>query len=88
METITLIDGTVINGSVMPSGSGDCLFVYLTGKTLMEGITIFGDASNVARLVVDFHGTVREYEGYTRITAINTEFGNCNLTLRRASNVA
>ena len=87
METLTLVDGTILDGHVLPSSDMDRIFVYLTGKTLAEGYAVFSDAVNIAVITEMNHGTEHVYEGYTEITAINNEYGNCNLTLKRVNNI-
>lgn len=88
METLTLVDGTELAGSILESGDERIIFVYLTGIGLAEGYTTFSNAENIATIIAMNHGTEHVYEGYTEITAINTEFGNCNITLRRPTNAA
>ena len=88
METLTLVDGTELDGHVLESGDERIIFVYLTGMSLAEGYTTFSNAENVSTITAMNHGTEHVYEGYTEITAINTEFGNCNITLRRPTNAA
>lgn len=83
METITLVDGTVLNGTVLPNGDGVIIFVYLTGMNLAEGFLIFSNTENIATLTVMNHGTEYIYEGYTEISAINTEYGNCNIIMKK-----
>lgn len=83
METLTLVDGTVLNGTVIQSGDDRMLFVYLDGLSLAEGYGYFSDKRNIQTLIVMNRGNEYIYEGYTEITAINTEYGNCNLTMRR-----
>ena len=88
METLTLVDGTELNGHILPGSDGQLIFVYLDGMSLVQGFAIFSDAENIATIVENNHGEEHIYEGYTEITAINTEYGNCNITLRRTANAA
>lgn len=88
METLTLVDGTELAGSILENGDGKTIFVYLTGLSLTEGYAIFSNPENVETIIAVNHGEEHVYEGYTKITAINTEFGNCNITLRRPANAA
>lgn len=85
MDTMLILnDGTVLNGSIMPNGDDRIIFVYLKGLSLAEGFAIFSDPGRVRKITEKIDPeTEREYNGFTVITAINTEFGNCNLTLRR-----
>lgn len=83
METLTLNDGTVLEGHILDNGDGMLIYVYLDNKTLAEGYTVFSDTENIRRIVAMNHGTEHVYEGYTQIVAINTQYGNCNLTMRK-----
>ena len=85
METITLNDGTVLNGHILNNGDGRLIFVYLDGKSLAEGFLLFSDQSKTIRITENNHGNEHVYENYTEITSINSEFGNCNLTLRKVT---
>lgn len=88
METLTFVDGTVVNGHILENGDGSRIFVYLDGMSLLDGVTLFSNAENVATIVAMNHGVETTYEGYTQIIAANIEFGNCNLTVRRPVNAA
>lgn len=82
--TLILNDGTVLNGHIMPNGDDRIIFVYLNGLSLAEGFAIFSDPGRIRKITEKIDAeTEREYNGFTVITAINMEFGNCNLTLRR-----
>lgn len=83
MKTITLNDGTVVNGNILDNGDGIKIFVYLFGMSLMEGYQLFSNTENVSRIVANEYDNETVYEGYTEIMAINTEFGNCNLVMRQ-----
>lgn len=83
MEMLTLVDGTQLEGSILPSGDGSHIFVYLYGLSLAQGFTVFSNPENVLTITEMSHGKVNVYTGYTEIVAINTEYGNCNLTMKR-----
>lgn len=82
METLTLNDGTVVNGHIL-DGYNDSIFVYLDGMSIVDGVTLFADESRSRRVVAHNHGAEHVYEGYTELTHANNEYGNCNLTMRR-----
>ena len=84
METITLNDGTVLDGRVLEDGEGRMIFVYADNMSLPEGFQLFNDPAKTSKIVAFNHGATHEYVGYTKITAINSEFGNCNLTMERS----
>ena len=85
-EYLTLNDGTVLDGHCMEDDRN--LFVYLDGKTIVEGVTLFSDPDRV-RVITEYnHGTVNTYFGYTEIYSVSHEFGNCNLVMRRGGNNA
>lgn len=88
METLTLIDGTMLDGHILDNGDGRIIFVYLTGMSLAEGYQAFSNAENIRTIVENNHGEEHTYKGYTEIIAINAEYGNCNITLRRPANAA
>ena len=84
METITLNDGTTVTGHCIETGQA--LFVYLDGMEIMEGIRLFSNPERTRRLVELNHGVTNTYEGYTKLSAVSSEFGNCNLVMRRGDN--
>lgn len=79
METITLNDGTVVNGHCIQDG--DTLFMYLDGKTIAEGIALID--GNTERIEEINHGNTHTYEGFTELYAVSHEYGNCNIILKR-----
>ena len=83
-ERITLNDGTVLEGTVLDNGDGRTIFVYLTGLALLEGVLLFSDTTKASRIVAYDRGIEHVYEGYTKLWAVNNEYGNCNLTMRKA----
>ena len=79
METITLNDGTVVAGHCIEDGN--TLYVYLDGKSVIEGIALISGKTNP--IEEENHGFHHTYEGYTEIYAASHEFGNCNVVLKR-----
>lgn len=84
METLTLTDGTVLNGHILENGDGMIIFVYCDGMSLIDGFQIFSNPQRISTIIAMNHGNEHVYEGYTELTSINTDFGNCNLTLKKA----
>jgi len=84
METITLNDGTIVNGHCIEMDGA--LFVYLDGMDMMEGILLFNDPEKTAVIVEQNHGNTHTYDGFTKLTAASSEYGNCNLVMRRGDN--
>lgn len=87
METLTLNDGTVLNGHILESGNGFVIFVYLDGMSLAQGYTLFSDSENTSRIVAMSYGNEHIYEGFTELTAINSEYGNCNIMMQRGEEI-
>jgi hypothetical protein len=85
METLTLNDGTVVNGHIIDNGDGRTIFVYLDGMTVVQGVTLFADPAKSKKVTAMNHGTEHVYEGYTELDHASHEYGNCNLTMRRGS---
>ena len=83
METITLNDETVLNGHILENGDDRMIFVYLNGMKLTDGFTLFSDENKTAHMVAMNRGVQKTYDGYTEIVAASSEFGNCNLTMRK-----
>jgi len=81
METLTLNDGTVVNGHCFEDDTN--LFVYLDNMTVIQGVMLFSDQNRTERIVAMNHGNEHIYEGYTDIYAASHEFGNCNLVMRK-----
>ena len=81
METLTLNDGTVVNGHCMLSSRK--LFVYLDEMDMMEGFLLFSDPEKTSVITELNHGHEHIYEGYTQVDAVSREFGNCNLVMSR-----
>ena len=87
METLTLNDGTVVNGHIL-DGYDRTIFVYLDKMSVVEGVLLFSDKNKSKKVIAHNHGEEHIYEGYTELTHANNEFGNCNLTMRRGSDDA
>lgn len=80
METITLSDGTVVNGHCFADDRN--LYVYLDDMTVIDGVLLC-TPERMTRIVAHNHGNEHVYEGFTEIWSANHEFGNCNLIVRR-----
>ena len=83
METLTLNDGTILDGHILESGDNRDIFVYLDGMSIVQGVTIFSDSDKTCRIVAMSHGTEHVYEDYTELWSASHEFGNCNLVMRK-----
>lgn len=83
MEILILNDGTEVNGHILDGGDGKTIFVYLDGKTVIEGVLLFSDIEKISRITEHNHGEEHIYEGYTELWSASHEFGNCNLVMRK-----
>ena len=83
METITLNDGTELQGHILENGDDRIIFVYLDGMSLMDGYALMSDRNKTIRMTALNHGNEHVYDGFTEIDAISSAFGNCNLTMRK-----
>jgi len=81
METLTLNDGTVVNGHCMEDDRN--LFVYLDGMSVLQGVMLFGDPDKSSHIVEMNHGVEHIYDGYTELFSADHEYGNCNLVMRK-----
>ena len=84
METITLNDGTVVNGHAFETDTA--LLVYVYDTPMLDGLLLFSDPEKTRRMVELNHGVEHIYSGYTQITAASAEYGNCNIVMRRGGN--
>ena len=83
METITLNDGTELQGHILENGDDRIIFVYLDGMSLMDGYALMSDRNKTIRMTALNHGNEQVYDGFTEIDAISSAVGNCNLTMRK-----
>lgn len=83
METLTLYDGTTVNGHILDGGDGVTIFVYLDEMDLLAGVTLFSDSAKTTRITANNHGVEHLYAGYTVLWSASIEFGNCNLVMRK-----
>ena len=82
-EQLTFADGSTVEGHVLPDGMGIRIYVYLDGMSLADGYTLMNDPEKTGTITALNHGETTVYEGYTEIIAISTEFGNCNVVMRK-----
>ena len=82
-EQLILNDGTVLDGRILDNGDGSIIFVYLTGMCIDSGYALMKDPARTSRIRFLSYGVEHVYVGYTKITHIDDEFGNCNLTMRK-----
>lgn len=83
METLTLNDGTVIDGHILENSDGMLIFVYLDGMSILDGVVLFSDAEKTSVITAMNHGNEHVYEGYTTLMSASNEYGNCNLVMRK-----
>ena len=83
MRTLILNDGTQVNGHILTDGEGSKIFVYLDGMSLAEGFTMFSYPGRTEKITSRIGDEETVYEGYTQLWAINNEYGNCNITMKR-----
>ena len=86
METLTLNDGTVVNGHILDSGDGQSIFVYLDSMNILQGVMLFSDAEKTINITAMNHGNEHVYYGYTILWSVSAEYGNCNLVMRKDNN--
>ena len=72
-ETITLADGTVLDGHVLESDGR--LYVYLNRSTLGAAFPVLNDPEKTAVVVARIYGQDTVYTGYDHLTAVTEEFG-------------
>lgn len=80
-ETITLSDGTVVEGHILEHVDDTMIFMYLLNKTVVEGILLV--SGKLEHVIASRYGAEHEYTGYTYIYAVSNEYGNCNLVLKK-----
>ena len=84
MQTIRMSDNTVVPGHILPGRDGRYIFVYLDGMSLADGFSLMSNTSKTGVMTTVYgEEDQNTYIGYTEITAMNTDFGNCNLTMRK-----
>ena len=83
MQTVTLNDGTVLNGTIIESGYNDYILIYIDGMSIAQGFALFSDASKTSHIVYHNYERRLVYDGFTELSAINNEFGNCNVMMRK-----
>lgn len=83
MQTITLVDGTTINGHILENGDGQTIFVYLDGMSVIEGVVLFSDRGRTEEIRTNSYGQENLYRGYTELWSASREFGNCNLVMKK-----
>ena len=82
-ETLILNDGTVVAGHILENGDGLTIFVYLDGLSLAEGFSLFSAQGRTKHITAYNHGATHEYDGFTHLSSISDEYGNCNIVMKR-----
>ena len=82
-QQLILNDGTILDGDITELGDGITIFVHLYNMSLEAGFFLMRDASKTSRIKSIDYDVEHVYNNYTVIHAINHEFGNCNLTMRK-----
>ena len=82
-EKLTMSDGTEVAGHILPNGDNRLIFVYLDGMSIIDGFALFSDPEKTKVIIARRYGTEKTYEGYTQLSSISDEYGNCNITMKR-----
>lgn len=86
MQTIRMNDGTIVPGHILPSPDDRIISVYLDNMSLADGFMLMSSPEKTIQMTTVYGDEDQAtYTGYTEITAINTAFGNCNLTMRKVN---
>lgn len=83
-QTLTLNDGTVVDGHILDNGDGLIIFVYLDGMNLADGFALFSVPGRTKVITANSYGAVHQYEGFTHLSSISDEYGNCNIVMKKA----
>ena len=70
-ETLTLNDGTILDGNVIESD--ERLYVYLNHTTLTEAFEDLNDPEKTVVIAATQYGEDRTYRGYNHLMAISEE---------------
>lgn len=79
METLTLNDGTVLNGRLIETETR--LFLYIYGKTMTEVFNLLIDPEKTRVIKEDRNGEKRTVRGYKHLRAISEEMGGMICTV-------
>lgn len=70
---LILNDGTEIAGGYAGMSSRGNLWLWFTGYTMAQAVTMFLDPAKTARIVFSAGEAEEIYEGYTNMTSINVD---------------
>ena len=79
METLTLNDGTVLNGHLIETETR--LFLYIYGKTMTEVFNLLIDPEKMRVIKEDRNGEKRTVRGYKHLVSISEEIGGMVCTI-------
>ena len=84
MQTLTLNNGPTIDGHILEDANKTAIYVYLDNFPLTDGFVLLSNPEKTRKIVANSYGHEYIYEGYTTLSAISDEYGNCNAVLRRS----
>ena len=85
MQRTVTIAGTEYPGHCILTDTR--LFIYLDNMTITEGFAIVSAPHALDAITEKSYGRETTYAGYTEITAISGEYGNCNVVLKKGDSV-
>ena len=74
METLTLNDGTELNGHLIETETR--LFLYIYEKTMAEVFGLLIEPENTRIIKENRNGTIKTIRGYKHLMSISDEGGN------------
>ena len=77
--TLTLNDGTVMNGSTALVSSGQLFIYVMNGSGIRDVFELLIEPERTCRITATQSGRTTVYEGYTRVVAVRDE-GNGLIT--------
>lgn len=83
MYSIEMSDGTILENTTCLNDDLH-LFVYIEKGDLITNVTLFSDSEKTKKIVYKKDNQeLQVYEGYTKFLSVSTEYGNCNIVLRK-----